>query len=131
MSAYTDLLHTLADLITKHDLDENAVSTLTPWLLTIHFYGDDAKAQAAKWRRAIGGTWEKSDGGTTVDLTLRESPLPGSPKVDMFISKDACVRKVVGTETVVIPAVEARPERVEEREIVEWDCGPVLEGVTS
>jgi hypothetical protein len=37
-----------------------------------------------------------------------------------------CERVVVGTETVTVPAVEARPEAIVEQEIVEWRCHPIL-----
>lgn len=57
-------------------------------------------------------------------------------KVSLFTSRDVvCTRRVVGTETVTrtgkdpalleqLPDVEIE----EEREIVEWDCAPVLAG---
>jgi hypothetical protein len=45
-------------------------------------------------------------------------------KLEMTVSRKAvCERIVTGTETVTIPAVA---ERVETREIVEWECAPVL-----
>lgn len=43
--------------------------------------------------------------------------------------EEVCERVVVGTDTVTIPAteaVEAQPERTEEREVVEWRCHPIL-----
>lgn len=42
-----------------------------------------------------------------------------------------CIRRVVGTETVEHPAVEAREAWTEEREVVEWDCEPVLAGASA
>lgn len=131
MSAYTDALRKIADLIETNDLDENAVSDLSRYWITLHHYGDEAKTEASKWRRALGGTWAKKDGGDTINLELAPGDSPVGIRVMQFLSKDACVRTVIGTETVVIPAVEAQPERVVEREIVEWDCGPVLEGVSA
>lgn len=77
-------------------------------------------------RRAVGGTWEKRE----------QQSYRGD---EMVFERDGyrirvereqvCVRRVVGTETVTIPAQparEAQPERTEERELVEWDCQPIL-----
>ena len=48
-------------------------------------------------------------------------------KLTIAVKRDAvCTRRVVGTETVTLPAVEAQAERTEEREVIEWDCEPLL-----
>jgi hypothetical protein len=124
VSTYTDLIRAVADLIDKHDL--GIPYTLTDGEVSIHDYTSDAPETIGRWRRALGGVWDKRDIGDVITLRQKVASLPGSPTVILFIGKDACVRRVVGTETVTIPAVEAQPERVEEREIVEWDCEPVL-----
>lgn len=84
---------------------------------------DDQVDQARAIRRTIGGTWDKSTSDTTLYLRQRRDGL------DLTVSCDrdaACVRRVVGVEAVTIPAVEAQPEQTVVREIVEWDCGPIL-----
>lgn len=53
----------------------------------------------------------------------------GMPLVAEVPRAEVCTRRVVGKETVVIPATpakEAVPEMIVERDIVEWDCGSVL-----
>jgi hypothetical protein len=37
-----------------------------------------------------------------------------------------CTRKVVGTETVPLKAFVTVPGKYEEKEIVEWECDPIL-----
>lgn len=77
--------------------------------------------------RGIGGKWEKVPNGT--DLYFKRKLIFDGIKVDftIFATREAvCERRVVGTEEVTIPAVKAQPERVEVREIVEWDCAPVM-----
>lgn len=130
MSTYPALLRALADLIEEHGLVE-LPHTLTDHDIGIHAYGEDAPQRIAAWRRALGGTWRKGGGDDYIVLSQRVESLPGAPTVDLFIGKDRCVRRVVGTETVTVPAVEAQPERIEERELIEWDCDPVLAGVAA
>jgi len=124
VSTYTDRLRALADLIDEYNL------TLLPYVIdetdiSVHGHGEGATEQIAAWRRALGGVWEKSSIPDSIVLGQTIESLPGSPWVELYIRKDHCVRRVVGTEEVVVPAVEAQPERVEVREIVEWDCEPV------
>lgn len=50
----------------------------------------------------------------------------GPFKVEGIAYRDnVCERIVTGTEKVTVPAVEARPEREEVRELVEWKCSPL------
>lgn len=95
--------------------------------ITFNFYGDeDAREQAVQVIRLVGGSWDKrydnafffADRETNV-VALR-----------IVCKRDqVCTRKVVGTETItrLVPASDAPMiEVTEEREIVEWDCHPLL-----
>lgn len=128
---YSDLLRAVADLIDAHDLVECHVDGAHWITVHVHATEDDPKREAAKWRRALGGTWDKGDLNNVITMEQKGVDLPGRPKVTIFLDKASCVRNVVGHEDVVIPAVEAAPERIERREIVEWDCEPVLAEVVS
>lgn len=84
---------------------------------------DDQRRTIAKVARAIGGKWEKSAGYDAFYLTQEFDLL----RVTISAEREqVCTRRVVGTETVTLPAVKAAPERTEEREVVEWDCDPIL-----
>lgn len=84
---------------------------------------DDQKAAALAIRKAIGGTWTKNPWGDRFDFMRKHGDLT----LQILAERDQmCERVVVGTETITIPAVEAQPERTEEREVVEWRCDPVL-----
>lgn len=49
----------------------------------------------------------------------------GQIRFEANINRDqVCTKRVVGTRTRIEPA---RPERVIEEEIVEWDCAPILD----
>lgn len=76
-------------------------------------------------RRTIGGTWEKS---TLVDgaYYIVEQERPGVLFRVQAHREAVCERVVTGFETVTVPAVEAQPERVEQRDVVEWRCAPLL-----
>lgn len=74
------------------------------------------------------GKGKKSYSDTQITL---ESELPHGGVYQIVASREkTCERVQVGTETVTIPAVEAReaqPERTEERPKFEWRCEPLLE----
>jgi len=99
------------------------------WLI----FGDtDQKATAAEIVRSLGGRWEKGrrhGGGELFDF---EKDYRGGIRAGVVVDRDeVCHRVVVSTETVTVPAseeqvIDAQPERTEEREIVEWRCGPLL-----
>lgn len=75
-------------------------------------------------RRAIGGQWEKKPWGDRFDISQQVNDWL---TVEVYAHRDVvCTRRVVGTEQFTVPAVEAQPERTETREIVEWDCHPIL-----
>lgn len=78
--------------------------------------------------RTLGGKWDKGIDDRAVDFTQERDGL----ELQVTVVREAvCTRRVVGTETVIIPAVEATPEQTVEREVVEWDCAPVLAEVTA
>jgi hypothetical protein len=84
---------------------------------------DDQKAAAQQIIRAVGGEWRKKPWDDRFDFEREFCGI----KVEIYASREqVCTRRVVGTETVTVPAVEAQPERTEVRELVEWDCTPVL-----
>lgn len=121
-----DICRAAADLIDAHpDLPAPFVAPahralswhLWPWEYT------DAQATARDIRRTIGGTWDKSYSGE--DLVLRRDH--AGITYTITVKREAvCTRRVVGTETVTLPAQAALPERTVEREVIEWDCDPIL-----
>lgn len=117
----------VADLLWLNPALPNPVVTdsgTIHWSLWEFQCPDGVPAMVAAIRRAVGGKWDKEE----------RNPSYTTPQ--MWFTRDGfaicveretvCARRVVGTETVTVPAVEARPERTEEREIFEWDCTPVL-----
>lgn len=132
MSTYTEALRNLADFI-----DDNPELNIgTGWdqvrlnamgsELNIHLPLEGQKDSARALRRALGGVWGKTHNGNS--LYLDQSGIFGFFDTTVFLDRNAtCERKVVGTEDVVMPAVEAQEERIETRDIVEWDCGNLLE----
>jgi len=115
----------VADLMeARPEIDHPFVTTNGD--LVWHLYSwscpEGVPAMVAAIRRAVGGKWTK-----------RESPGLSEPEMHferagyrITVKRGAvCTRRVVGTETVVKPAVSL-PERTETIEIVEWDCEPVL-----
>ena len=91
-----------------------------------HLYSwehEDIQAVAGLIRRRLGGRWKKTYDRDELVLRREQEGL----KLTIAVKRDAvCTRRVVGTETVTLPAVEAQAERTEEREVIEWDCEPLL-----
>lgn len=128
-----DGLRAAADLLTAHpDLptpcvfayDSSGTIEVSWHLLS----GDDNSTEAQKAAAraiitAIGGTWDKNPYGERFDFERKYGPLD----LQIYATRDAmCERVVVGSETVTVPAVQAQPERTEEREMVEWRCESLL-----
>lgn len=95
------------------------------WYLHINGKGDaeTQKTLARSIIRGLGGKWSKTVGDNDVSF---EQERDGLSLQVMVIREAVCTRRVVGVETVTIAAVEAQPERTVEREVVEWDCAPLL-----
>lgn len=71
------------------------------------------------------GRVDKHYGQNLLTLTLTPSD---EVSVQAFMQRDnVCTARVVGTETLHVEAVEASPARTVERDIVEWDCVPLLD----
>lgn len=119
------LLRHVADLVDEHPaLPVPTVhEAMVSWRLYEWEHDRPLREVAADIRRTIGGTWAKSSSDHSFNLTTKVDDVD----YVIFVEREqVCTRRVVGTETVTIPAVEAQPERTEEREVVEWDCAPVL-----
>ena len=85
-----------------------------------------SKEQLATIAKALPGKVEKD---YSVDSVLRLLGRFDGLHVVAYAGRDrVCERVVTGIETVTVPAVEAKPETTEEREIVEWRCAPLLAG---
>jgi len=125
------MLRKAADLLDAHpDLPAPLISCFTSGRVDIAWqlmndddHKDDQRPAVQAIVRALGGKWTKMDGGDTLYLNQVRDGI----KLTICVTREqVCERVVKGTETVTVPAVEARPERTEEREIVEWRCEPVL-----
>jgi hypothetical protein len=80
----------------------------------------------AEVARALPGRVEKEQDDSFVRVIKN---LPGGVTYRALASRDeVCTRKVVGTETVEVPDYERTPTKKVEREIVEWECEPILAG---
>ncbi len=127
-----DLLETYPDLppayVTAVQAIDGARGIEVTWQLML--VADDTQREtAARIIRTIGGVWDKDASYDTFRTTRTHRGIRLRITADR---EQVCERRVTGTETVTVPAVEAQPERVEERELVEWDCSAVLaEAVTS
>ena len=130
-STIVERLRVVADLIASHtDLPTPSVFAYSHGTVDVSWQlmhddetKDDQRAAALRIRRAIGGQWNKNPWGDRFDF---ERDYDGI-KLQIYANREqVCERRVVGTETVTVPAVDAQPERTETREIVEWDCVSLL-----
>ena len=72
------------------------------------------------------GTIDKHLGGDDDELMFVIRSFGGNVTAMYHTGREqVCTRRVVGTETVEVPDPDA-PLVTVEREIVEWDCGPLL-----
>lgn len=121
-AAYTAGLRQLADW-----LDANPEIEL-PWTGRYEVFQLGVwlrKDELAAIARALPGKVEKvADDASKV---LRIQGQFAGLNVEAYAGRtEVCERIVTGTETVTVPAVEAKPEKTEEREVVEWRCHPLL-----
>lgn len=93
-----------------------------------HFTWDGAEFRAGA--AALGGSRVKTADDDFIIIARQFGPVP----VSVYgWRKSVCVRRVVGTRTEHVPASEAipaQPARTVEREVVEWECPPILGGVS-
>lgn len=121
-AAYITGLRMLADLLEAND------QLPLPWTggqydpLQLAVW--TSKEQLAAITRALPGPVTKD--GTSPDVFRIHAYLAGLHVSAYAGRNEVCERVVVGTETVTVPAVEAQPERTEERDVVEWKCRPLL-----
>lgn len=125
-------LRELADFIEAHpDLPWSDVYPGTfEWRVNV-FVGNDAEKFAAF--AASGGRWDKStyasDGEDGIFMVTRT--FGGGVSLQVVTNRNAvCERKVVGVETVEVPDPDA-PKVTVEREVVEWECRPLLAEVVA
>lgn len=124
---FTAGLRELADILDDNPELPLPFSGTTSGLLWIASGGqDDHRDAAAAFTRAIPGTLHKKVRDNAFDLSGNVQGV----RVNLIVDRDAvCSRVVVGTEQVTIPATpatDAAPEQTVEREIVRWDCAPIL-----
>lgn len=124
----------VADLIDAHpDLPPPFTSVYShtaheadvKWYLHINSFGDEARQREAARSivRDIGGKWDKGFNDDDAQFTQTRD---GMHMLVVVKREAVCERRVIGIETLTLPAVEATPERTVDREVVEWDCSPVL-----
>lgn len=127
----SDTLRAAADLVAQYpDLPPPMVTAYPhrPDVADIDWFlqdedAADQKSTAVEIIRRLGGRWEKISSLVSMRFLQERDGF----NLNVSVERSAvCERVVVGTEPVTIPAVEAQPERVEQREIVEWRCEPVL-----
>jgi hypothetical protein len=101
------------------------------WRPSLSFYAPDRATFEATVRALADGAAKGSvhkDVYSHDDEHIEASRMFGSVRVRVWTRRtNVCARRVVGTETVEVPDPEA-PLVTIEREVVEWDCAPVLAG---
>jgi len=119
-AAWVNGLHDLANFIDTHPSFPLPDLTISVWLSTYDY--DDTKAEVARLARQLGRA-EKN----VVYSTFVVSRDFGPHKLKVETARDAvCVAKVVGTEEVEIPDYSDVPTKKVTRDIVEWECSPLL-----
>ena len=106
------------------DWYENSTEVKAPWYHGVSIYLTDKDEARAVAKSSEGGIDKIYMDG---DLTLRKefgSIIRFSARADR---KDVCTAKVVGTEEVEVPDYSVpTPTKKEVREIIEWECDPLL-----
>lgn len=125
-------LHHAADLLAAHpDIPQPYITSRSAGTVDLSWYlhndpGCPERETAAAIIRTIGGKWDRGEANHSGPLAIWSQARDGL-RLYISVSRDeVCERRVVGAEKVTLPAVPAQPERVEYREIVEWDCKPIL-----
>jgi len=116
-----DFIQGLRDLA---DWYEASTEVRAPWYLGIRIYLDDKEEARAVAKSSQGGIDKIYDDG---NLSLRKE-FGGVVRFSAVADrKDVCTAKVVGTEEVeVTDYSQPLPKKKEVREIIEWECDPLL-----
>jgi hypothetical protein len=116
-----DFIQGLRDLA---DWYEASTEVKAPWYLSASIYMDDKEEARAVAKSSQGGIDKIYMDG---DLTLRKEfgdVVRFSARADR---KTVCTAKVVGTEEVEVPDYSVpTPTKKEVREVIEWQCDPLL-----
>lgn len=97
-----------------------------PDYIDLGVYGVDVVTLAYIARS--GGKFDKHYWGDSFELSRTFADDGGRVMASFNSTRDeVCTKRVTGTKTVTVPAVEAVPEHDIEQEIVEWDCLPLLD----
>jgi hypothetical protein len=116
----------LIDLAAWRDRHDLALTTITPIFIVSRRNGMTATdaVRALTDGARIGEVDKKVGGDETIMFVERH--FAGGVRLSYQAQRDeVCTRRVVGTETVEVPD-PAAPKVTVEREIVEWDCEPIL-----
>lgn len=113
---YANSLRAIADWIEAHP----EVAIPSDNSLTI--YSMDTKDEAATLVRAMGSCNKRYDDSY---LTVEKSFGPIRLRA-VFSREQVCKRVVVGVETIPAEFVEARTRPAHTKEIVKWECEPIL-----
>lgn len=113
-----DDLRALADHLENHpDLAEKVSSSILP--IQIYCLEDEFRDMVSQ----LGGDRTKTFSDRYADVSRSF----GSVVLNLFTGREnVCVARVVGTEEVEVPDPDA-PKITITRDIIEWDCNPVLD----
>lgn len=113
-----DLLEATPDLILPHQFGKHD--------LTFYPFG---VVETATTARLFPTSWTKNDPNKSAydaGYYVLTGSWEGMPVKVIEDRATVCERVQVGTEPVVVPAVEAQPETIEERPVYEFKCEPLL-----
>jgi len=100
---------------------------LSTWVYETYEGGETVSSvdRMAQIRKSIGGKWDKHT--TSYDFSLTHS-LGDNVSIKLSVSRSAaCTPRVVGTETVEIPDYSDVPTKTVTRDVIEYDCNPILD----
>lgn len=123
ISAITVALAELQSWSDAHpDMAIHRCANFTTWIMDTSSTTDAVRAMKDGADRL---TKETSADGRT--LFVQRDFGAGVELQHQAVRDEVCTARVVGTETVTVPDPEAPLVEVE-RDIIEWDCGPLLAG---
>ena len=114
------------EFLSVTDIDSDEAYTYVTMGTSSITIGGLTKDLMVKLRRAIGGKWDKYVSDYNLTLINRHSA-PHCTTIELTIPRnEACTPRVIGTEKVEVRDYDNVPYKTVEREIVEWDCDPIL-----